>query len=90
MLSLKTELKKNSSVNAQLYIKDRKDQLSLIQKNLNSINDAFVNFALNTPVNQYSNVNSEQSFQKSILDAINDINDKLRKISKDLSEIPEK
>lgn len=78
------------STNSNAFVKIKKNELSTIQKNLNKINDALLNFVSNTRVEQYMNLNDEGSLKSLvILDAINKSNDALKKISKELSEIPE-
>jgi hypothetical protein len=80
----------NSSDKSRIYIMTKKNQLSSIQKNLNKINDALLTFVGNTTVEQIVNITDEKSVNKiPLLDAINRANTALKKMSKELSEIPE-
>jgi hypothetical protein len=79
---------KDSSSTTQIFIKNKKDELSNLQRNLNNINNRFVIFS-NTKVNQLvsiTDINSGQFIP--LVDAIKKANDDLRRISNELSEIP--
>ena len=79
-----------SNPNTNLFIRNKKIELSNIQKNLNVINETILMFSNNTMVEQYINIIDETSIQKiPITEAVSRLNDALLKISKQLSEIPE-
>ena len=87
--SLSDEMK-NSSNSTRNYIKNRKDELSNIQKNLNRINDRITKFSTETKVDQYIIPSDPKSIQSiPIMDAIEKVNNNLKRISEQLSEIPE-
>ncbi len=87
--SLSDEMK-NSSDASRFFIKNKKDELSNIQKNLNRINDKFIKFSTETNVDQFTVLNDPKSIQNiPIMDALDKINNSLKKISNELSEIPE-
>jgi paraquat-inducible protein B len=81
---------KNSSDTARNFIKIKKDELSVIQKNLNRINEQFTKFAKSTLVEQAISTSDPKSIQTiPIMDAFDKITVTLKRISNELGEIPE-
>jgi hypothetical protein len=90
VISNLNEEMKNSSNVTRNFIKTKKDELSSIQKNMNRINEQFTKFSTGTTVEQLISPSDPNSLKKiPIIDAIDRINSALRRISNELSEIPE-
>ena len=87
---LDRDITNTTNPTTNLFIRNKKIELSNIQKNLNVINETVLMFSTNTMVKQYVNISDETSIQKiPIIEAVSRLNDALLKISKQLSEIPE-